>query len=232
MTNSAVPQGRTASPYLVLPLLFGVLLFLAGCVEARTAATEGWSGVTVYNGYAYIGTEDARIIQLDAQTGVPRSAPFAAPQDDEAGFPAFYGTPTISGGLLFAGGYHGMAYAMRAETLDGVRSFEVAGNPLTKGIAGSVVPVGDSVVIAAAEDANEGRIYVLEAETMVEECRYPAQGEDPVGQIWSTPAVVNGVVFVGSMDHRLHAVRVDDCSPVWDEPANLHGAVVALACVG
>ncbi|MEX2431525.1 MAG: PQQ-binding-like beta-propeller repeat protein [Dehalococcoidia bacterium] len=235
VTTSDALQGRRTRRHLLLPLLIAVVLVLAGCTQARTAATQNWSGVAVDNDRVFVGTHDGRIIQLEAATGRPLAAPYIAPETDNAGVAAFYGTPTIAGGLLFAGGYQGIVYAMRAAGLDGARTTELDGNALTKGVAGSVVPVdvpaagaGDDLVVAAvAEDANAGRVHVLSADNLVEQCRYPARGLAPIGQIWSTPTVVDGIVYVGTLDHELHAMRVADCSAVWPEPADLHGAVVA-----
>ncbi|MEX2599010.1 MAG: PQQ-binding-like beta-propeller repeat protein [Dehalococcoidia bacterium] len=227
MTSTETPPLRRWFSGLLLLAALPVVLVLTGCMEARTAATESWSGVAVGDDRLFVGTQDGRLVQLDAASGTRSASPFAAIQDDEGGFPAFYGTPVIANGRVYLGGYHGFAYSLRAEDLSDVRSMEIEGESLVKGIAGALAPTDDAVVVAAAEGANAGRIYVLDGETLGERCRYPASGEEPAGQLWSTPVLLDGIIYVGGLDHRLHAVAVEDCSPVWPEPADLHGAVTA-----
>ena len=215
-------------------LLWTVLLVVAavgvlgGCAANRRTASETWSGVASDDGFAYVGTSDGRLIQLTADGGVPVSPPFQVPSEGrDGGSLAFYGTPTVADGRVYMAGYNGFVYSMDAAGLGEVRTFEVDGNPLAKGVAGSAVPAGRVVVVAAAEDAGAGRLYVLDAESLVERCRYPQRGLPPAGQIWSTPLVLNGIAYFGDLAHRVHAVSTDDCSLVWGEPAELGGAVVA-----
>ncbi len=226
MAYPKVSWGRQPAGRLLLLPLVAALFVVVGCTQSRSAATQDWSGAAPSDGFVYVGTKDGRIVQLDAATGASRATPFQA-KASNGGFAAFYGTPTVANGTLYAGGYQGIVYAMDAKTLGNVRTFEIGGNPLTKGIAGQVVPADGVVVVGAAEDASAGRIYVLDANSLNEICQYPAKGQPPVGRIWSTPAVADGVIYVGDLAHHLYAVSLKDCSLVWSSPADLNGAVVA-----
>ena len=124
--------------------------------------------------------------------------------------PAFYGTPTLSDGRLYAGSYQGFVYSMTATPGDNVQSladvgvFEIDGNKLSKSIAAAVVVSGDAIIVAAGEDADKGRLYVLDRQRLdedrpAERCRYPARGSPPVGQLWSTPLVVDGIAYFGDL---------------------------------
>lgn len=216
------------APALALLALVIAAALLAGCTQSRNAATQSWSGVAVAGESAFVGNREGRLVQLSLDGGVTQLAPYQAAQPDQGqGFPAIYGAPVVSGGRVFAGTYNGIVFSLDAETLGDPRTFEIDGNPLAKGIAGSVAVEGGAVAVAAAEDAGEGRLYVLEAANMIERCRYPARNDPPTGQLWTTPVVREGVAYFGDLSHEVHAVSLSDCRPVWDAPAKLGGAVVA-----
>ena len=233
-------------PAIMLMVLLAALVLFGGCARSRNAATQSWSGVVTDGTSAFVGTRDGRVVQIElivvedrviAQTG----ATFGPPETEGNSSPAFYGTPTLSDGRLYAGGYHGVVYAMRGtpgdaggRVLDGLGEFDIEGNPLAQSIAGSVVPVDDVVVFAGSEDAEKGRLWVLDADLLgqnfsalqVERCRYPREDQDPIGQLWTTPTVSDGIAYFGDLDHRLHAVSVETCETVW-APVELGGAIVA-----
>ena len=229
MNQTGAYPGRTRlSPALVLLTAIVLAVLLAGCAQSRNAATQSWSGVAVAGDSVYVGTREGHLIQLSLDAGLARIAPYQVPQpDQEQGFPALYGTPVIEGGRIYAGTYNGIVLSLDAASFGDARIFEIPGNDLAKGIAGSVVPHNDSLVVAAAEDAGAGRLYVLEASSLVEKCRYPARNEPPVGQLWTTPVIRDGIAYFGDLSKQVHAVSIADCRPVWDRPAELGGAIVA-----
>ncbi len=229
MNQTGAYPGRTRlSPVLVLLTAIVLAVLLAGCAQSRNAATQSWSGVAVAGDSVYVGTREGHLIQLSLDAGLARIAPYQVPQpDQEQGFPALYGTPVIEGGRIYAGTYNGIVLSLDAASFGDARIFEIPGNDLAKGIAGSVVPHNDSLVVAAAEDAGAGRLYVLEASSLVEKCRYPARNEPPVGQLWTTPVIRDGIAYFGDLSKQVHAVSIADCRPVWDRPAELDGAIVA-----
>ncbi len=229
MNGTGPYAGRAGrAPALALLALVIAAALLAGCTQSRNAATQSWSGVAVAGDSAFVGNREGRLVQLSLEGGVTQLAPYQAAQPDQGqGFPAIYGSPVVSGGRVFAGTYNGIVFSLDADTLGEARTFEIDGNPLAKGIAGSVAVEGGAVAVAAAEDAGEGRLYVLEAANMVERCRYPARNEPPTGQLWTTPVVRDGIAYFGDLGHEVHAVSLSDCRPVWDAPAKLGGAVVA-----
>ena len=229
LNQTGAYPGRTGlSPALVLLTAIVLAVLLAGCAQSRNAATQSWSGVAVAGDSTYVGTREGRIIKLSLDAGLAQVGPYQVPQPDrEQGFPALYGTPVVEDGRIYVGTYNGIVLSLDAASLGDARTFEIDGNDLAKGIAGSVVPHGGSLVVAAAEDAGEGRLYVLEASSLVEKCRYPARNEPPVGQMWTTPVVQDGIAYFGDQSKQVHAVSIGDCRPVWDRPAALGGAVVA-----
>ncbi len=219
-------------PSLALLIALSALLVLAGCAQSRSASTQSWSGVAVSEDAVFVGTKNGQIIQLTAGAGLAQVAPFQAPESDQGqGYPAIYGTPSITGGRVFAGTYNGLVLSVAAQDLRDPKTFEIDGNDLAKGIAGSLVPFGKSLIVPATEDAEQGRLYVLNTATLEESCRYPARNENPVGQIWTTPLVHNGIAYFGDLNHEVHAVSISDCRAAWDRPAQLGGAIVATPTI-
>ena len=229
LNQTGAYPGRTGlSPALMLLVAIVLAVLLAGCAQSRNAATQRWSGVAVEGDSTYVGTREGRLIRLSLDAGLAQIAPYQVPQPDrEQGFPALYGTPVVEDGRVYVGTYNGIVLSLDANSFGDARTFEIDGNDLAKGIAGSVVPHNGSLVVAAAEDAGEGRLYVLEASSLIEQCRFPARNETPVGQLWTTPLVQDGIAYFGDQSKRVHAVSIADCRPVWDQPAQLDGAVVA-----
>ena len=229
LNQTGAYPGRTGlSPALILLAAIALAALLAGCAQSRNAATQSWSGVAVSDDSTYVGTREGRLIKLSRDAGLARVAPYQVPQPDrEQGFPALYGTPVVDNGRVYAGTYNGIVLSLDADSFGDARTFEIGGNDLAKGIAGSVVPYDGSLVVAAAEDAGEGRLYVLEASSLIEQCRFPARNEAPVGQLWTTPVVQDGIAYFGDQSKQVHAVAIADCRPVWDQPAQLGGAIVA-----
>lgn len=179
----------------------------------------------------YVGTRNGEIIELDAERGRP-GAKFQTAQTGRTETPAaFYGAPAVLGEYVYAAGYQGVVYQLRAEGLTEVRRFEVDGNLLTKSLTGSIVAANGKLVLGAAESADTGRLYVLDADDLSEVCRYPAEGSRGTGQVWSTPTVADGIAYFGDLNHRVHAVSIAECRPVWTQPTELPGGVVATPLV-
>ena len=229
LNQTGAYPGRTGlSPALILLVAIVLAVLLTGCAQSRNAATQSWSGVAVEGDSTYVGTREGRLIRLSLDAGLAQIAPYQVPQPDrEQGFPALYGSPVVEDGRVYVGTYNGIVLSLDANSFGDARTFEIDGNDLAKGIAGSVVPHNGSLVVAATEDAGEGRLYVLEASSLIEQCRFPARNEPPVGQLWTTPVIQDGIAYFGDQSKRVHAVSIADCRPVWNEPAQLGGAVVA-----
>lgn len=229
MSSTIIRNPKLKHWWFPVVLIFAFMPILVGCTgQNRNAATQSWSGVAVSENSTYIGTKDGKLIQLSVEGGIARIAPFNAPETKQnQGFPAIYGTPTINDDRIYFGTYNGLVVSLNRNDLRDTRSFEIGGNDLTKGIAGSVIVHGNNLVVAAAEDANEGRLYVLDSKTLSEICRYPARNENPIGQLWTTPIVQDGVAYFGDLNHYVHSVAIDDCSANWVSPTKLGGAIVS-----
>jgi len=200
------------------------LLVLAGCVGNDLNPNAGWSGVVDGGHVVYVGSMEGQLLALDAETGLFRAAFPSVLDEDEEVFGAIYATPVLRNGLIYLGGFNGKVYNIGADgLLPRTPSFEVNGDELSKGIVGTVAVSGDKIVVGASESAETGRIYVLNAESFNESCRYPASLDDSIGRVWSGPVVDDSMAFVGDLSHRLYAISLDDCSLQWT--ADLNGGI-------
>ena len=187
-------------------------------------AAGGWSGVADGGDALYVGSMEGQIVALDPETGA-RRASFPEERDRTA-FGAIYGTPTVAEGRVYVAGFNGKVYSLSTGTLQEEGTpFEVDSDELSKGIASAVVVTGNTAVVGAAESSGAGRLYVLDAQTLREVCRFPARGAEPIGKVWSTPAVADGVAYFGDLSHHMYAVSLEDCTLRWSAPVKLGGGI-------
>jgi len=210
------------------------LFLLAACGAREFNPDAGWSGVIDGGDVVYVGTMDRQVIALDAENGLLQASFPAEPDGEYETFRAIYGTPALVDGRIYVGGFNGKVYALDAQSLESAFAgavFDVESDQLSKGVIGAVAVEEGRVVFGAAEDSESGRLYVLDAEDFREVCRFPARSADPIGKVWSTPAIVDGVAYFGDLAHRFYAVAIDDCSLQWAAPVELAGGIASTPLV-
>jgi len=154
------------------------------------------SGVAAADGMLFVGTHDGHVLALDPDDGTRRWT-FAAGGSVLA-------TPAASHGRVFAGSYDGKIYALDAAT--GAQLWvHDTGAPVTS----TPVPAGD-VIVAGSRSYD---LFGLDAASgAVRWDRY-------VWFSWieSTPAVRDGIAYVGSSDAaKIMAVEVATGRGLWD----------------
>lgn len=192
---------------------------LAGCNAVRTP--EGWSAAEISGDALYIGTMRGEVLALDKSSGdtIWRRA-LPTPEDANR---AIYGKPAVaSNGLTLVGGYDGRLYAYDAggdlawqERLGG----RIVGGPATYGGLALVGAGGDS-----SDGESPGTLSAIDVDTNDEVWRV-----DVGGPIWASPAIADGVAYVGSMDHNVYAIDVADGGEKWRYESG--GAVVSQAAL-
>ena len=186
----------------------------------RPGTPQGWSGVAIENDQLYVGTQDRDIRALNAETGEIIETghglwQFELRGDDDAN-KAVYGTPAISNGIVYVGGYNGTLYALDLEDGRDVWDKPVGdGSPIVGGPA-----VGGGLVVVGSSD---GALYAFDAADGSLRWSFPTDNS-----IWAAPVVSDGKIFFGSMDQRVYALDLEG-QKLWEFATG--GAVTAQPLV-
>lgn len=153
------------------------------------------SSPTVAGGVVYVGSGDGHPCALDAQAG--QRWRFDAGR-------AIAASPAVHGDLVFIGSRDGAYFAVGV--VDGKQGWRLDTGPdapLASGVengdlcTSSPTPAGDLVILSGADGENA----TAEAESGAVRWRYRTGG-----RVRSSPSVVAGRVYVGSMDASLYAL--------------------------
>ena len=204
-------QRRRVVGAAVVLLLLGMVL--SACGAAPVA--QDWPDLTVDGGVVYvISGSPQRVYLLDAKTGVQKTS--FVPQPEPSG--ARYWSPVAVGGdLAFVG------FGVQEAKTFGLYAFD----PLT-GQERWKIPA-DGLILAAPVyvdgvvyfGASHG-LYAVDVETRRVKAGWPFQAGDA---IWGSPLVVDGKVYVASLDHHIYCLDAQTGQSVWDYEAK--GAMAA-----
>ncbi|MEO6926788.1 MAG: outer membrane protein assembly factor BamB [Rhodanobacter sp.] len=187
----------------------------------RTSVGDGAaeSGVrlrpTVVDGVLYADSTDGKLAAIDATSGKTLWSKSSKTHGwfgwgDKKRKDAMYaGGPAVTGDLLAVGTLDGHVYGVNAK--DGSPRWEAE---LDTQVLASPVIVGDLVVVRGGD----GRIYALDAATGKRRWIYD-QGSVPLLSVRGNGPllVANGVVFFGSDDGLLVALRLDNGTKLWEQ---------------
>ena len=202
----------------LLLLLLPVLFLATGCVTDQFRFSGGWSGPVASENLIYVGSRDGKVLALSKDTGDIRWS-YPLPGQDPLG--GIYGTPAYDGDRVYVATYEGKMHALNAIDLTPLwqfpsdRSFvgRIVGGPA---VGGGLVIFGDS----------EGVVRALDTSTGAVEWSFKAQN-----QVWSTPAIVEDVVYFGSLDHNFYALSLRHGEEKWSLPFEAGGAIVTSPLV-
>ena len=167
------------------------------------------SSAAVANGLVYVGTRDGRLHALETATGrqkwsVPTGALVPFPWGHESG-DVWTSSLTIANGLVLFGGGDGFLYGVSAK----------AGSVLWRAKTGGRIRSAPAVVDKRAYVASfDGCVYALDVATGRQIWHYDTEGarlkSGDFGfdrrSIQSSPAVSDGVVYVGARDGFIYAI--------------------------
>ncbi len=157
---------------------------------ARWVPSRVTASPAVVGGVVYVGMYDS-VKALDAKTGKTL-------WKFDAGY--ISSSPAVADGVVYAGSVNGSVYALDAAT----------GTKLWSLYTGNSVWAAPTVVDGVVYVAS-GNIYALDAATGTELWSFA-----PGGTVeYSSPAVANGIVYVGSWDHHLYAIDAATGTEVW-----------------
>jgi outer membrane protein assembly factor BamB len=179
----------------------------------------GASGVrlrpTVVDGVLYADSTDGDLVAIDAASGKTlwtknsRVHGWFGWGDKKRKDATYAGGPAVEGDLLAVGTLDGHVYAVNAK--DGAPRWEAA---LNSEVLASPGIVGDIVVVRT----EDGRVYGLDRATGNRSWVYD-QGTVPLLSLRGNgaPLIANGVVFYGSDDGKLVALRMDNGAKLWEQ---------------
>lgn len=187
--------------------------------RSRVGDGAGTSGVrlrpTIVGGVLYAASTDGKLEAMDAATGKTlwskssRTHGWFGWGDKNRKDALYAGGPAVTGDLLAVGTLDGHVYGVNAK--DGSPRWEAT---LGSEVVTSPVIVGD-LVVARTQD---GRLYGLDTTSGERRWVYD-QGNVPLLSLRGNgqPLVANGVVFFGSDDGKLVALRMDNGSKLWEQ---------------
>ena len=187
----------------------------------RTSVGDG-AGVSgarlrpaVVNGVLYADSTDGKLVAIDATSGKTlwskssRTHGWFGWGDKKRKDAVYAGGPAVTGDLLAVGTLDGHVYGVNAK--DGSPRWEAE---LNAEVLASPVIVGDVVVVLTGD----GRVYALDSTTGQRRWVYD-QGSVPLLSLRGNGPllVANGVLFFGSDDGKLVALRLDNGSKLWEQ---------------
>ncbi|MBT2142494.1 MULTISPECIES: outer membrane protein assembly factor BamB [unclassified Rhodanobacter] len=170
---------------------------------------------TVVDGVLYAASTDGKLVAFDAASGKSlwskssRIHGWFGWGDKKRKDAQYAGGPAVSGDLLAVGTLDGHVYAVNAK--DGSPRWDVE---VSSEVLASPVIVGDMVVVRTGD----GRVYALDAASGQRRWVYD-QGTVPLLSLRGNGSLLaaNGVLFFGSDDGKLVALRQDNGAKLWEQ---------------
>lgn len=212
---------------LLLVVLLLVGLVVAGCVGGTTVP-RGWSGGTVVDGTLFIGSMEGKLVTISTADGsrlravalealAPAPSLGCSPSAPQA--VAIYGSPAVSGELVYVGGYNGIVSAFAFDR-DEPRWVYPRQGSISGNIAGGLTVAQGKVYFGSTE----GKVYALDAADGYKQWEF-----ETTGKIWSTPVVDGNTLFIGSFDKKLYAIDIATGKERWQFATE--GAIVSTPVV-
>jgi outer membrane protein assembly factor BamB len=219
---------------LVILLLGG--LNVVGCAPGGSQP-KGWSGGAIVENTLFLGSMEGKLVAVDISDGARLwEVPLVFSKPTSGGFGcgapassvAIYGTPAVSGDLVYVGGYvqdgnipRGKVYAYNFGRDEPRWVYPREGFLDGPVVGGLVVSQG-----AVYFGGSDGKVYALDA---VDGHKI---GEFKTGdKIWSTPAVEENTVYIGSFDKKLHILDAATLKPARWKEFEAEGAIAATPLV-
>ncbi len=193
---------------LVLTIL--ITSVLVSCAPGRGQAAGGWSGTAFHDGIIYSGTQDGRIVAVNATT---RDLVWSRPMITEAAgglgcgpavvAAAIYTTPVATDGLVYVGTYTAQGGRMYALGMtDGEIIWEYPrGGAYMGAIVGDPVISDDTLYVGSSD----GKVHALALSTFTRRW----ESERLADKLWTSPVVVGDTLYVTTFDGVIYALSAE-----------------------
>ena len=172
----------------------------------------------VAGGLVVCATLAGRIFAVDEESGHSRWAIQTGPklplEDERSDWDMLVSSPVVVGGTVVIGGQDGLVYALD------LRNGHILWRAKTKGrVRGTPAVSGDMVVVGSFD----ARVYAYDLKTGAERWVHRTVGDTLVSAQWgfdrravqSSPAVMDGMVFIGSRDSGLYGIDASTGERRW-----------------
>jgi outer membrane protein assembly factor BamB len=173
----------------------------AGAVTAYSNTIAVTTADTTDDHYVYIGSEDENFYCFLALTGT-KVWSFATKGDIES-------TPTMVGGSIYFGSTDQRLYSL--DPFTGI----VKWNALAQGAVLTSPAYSDGAVFFASYAG-----YVIRADTANGHEDWNVELNGSKQLLFSSPTVVNGLLYIGGQDHNLYALNPATGARVWAAPTD------------
>lgn len=206
-TSQERPNPKTLLPIL---LLASLALLLSACAGGSLIQASSWPGLTLIDETLYVAYNQS-LRAIDATSGAEQ---WRFPAEAERGL-TFYAPPALTeDGLVIAGGFDNVVYALRPAGSSAQVAWTFEGS--SDRIIGGPVVTGSTVLVPSAD----GRLYALDVQ-MGEPVWSEAQTAGHA--LWSAPLVEDSRVHLASLDHNLYTLDLESGREIWRQ--DLSGAI-------
>jgi outer membrane protein assembly factor BamB len=197
VVDSSVYVGSRGGTFAALDAATGALLW-------KTNPWSMWGGAAMAKGVVYVGSDQSKVFAYDAAT--------CALIWSKALGARVRSTPSVADGKVFVGTDAGAVVALSADT-GTVRWTSQASPPSTNAVVRSSPAVaGGRVFVATAETTPmDGDAVAFDEKTGSVDWR----GDYVADYSTSSPAIANGVLYLGSYDTRMYAIRARSGKLLW-----------------
>ena len=194
--------------------LAAIVLVATGCTPNLGASTRGWGAVAVADGVVYATTLEGQVYALNDLGPEGVSTRWVSTVGNEDGFGGAYNSPAV-GRFLYVSGIDGSLYAIESPAGGGAavaawRRPQVESEEMLPLVGSPGLDEAGGIIAVGSED---GGLYAYNALTGDGLRWSPFQTE---GEIWSTPALRNGVAYFGSQDGKVYAVSLSSGELIWE----------------
>ncbi|MEX1194305.1 MAG: PQQ-binding-like beta-propeller repeat protein [Dehalococcoidia bacterium] len=197
-----------------VPLLALVLL-AAGC--ASVDKPDGWAPPEIAEDTLYLSVDSGKITAVDPDSYATKwefpdgeqSCGNESPKERD--LDGIYSAPIVADGKVYLGAWDKNVYGIDAATGECLWSFETDDRIIGR------VALDDAGLYVASTD---GTLYVLDPETGEE------TAHKDVGDVWSSPVIVDGVLYVGTMGGKLTAFDPATLAEKWDASFSVSSALL------
>lgn len=216
---------RRAARLLLLAIPLAGLL-LSACVPR----TQGGTAMAVAGDRVYAASPQGKVLALDPQQRrkglpFPGDGEWASPV--EKGFGIIYAQPLPTGDSVFVASFDGKVRVLSRSSgapQEDAPIFPPEKKPKNRSLVAAPALSGDTLLIAAAN-----QLHAIDRSTGQPRWPRPFEAED---RIWASPVVMDDLVILASLDHRLYAVKVATGVEAWRFEAGGGIASTPLAAEG